>query len=175
MIFLYIFFGILILFVLAAVLVPKQYDIQRSISINRPISEVFTYLTYLKNQDQWSPWSKRDPNMEKEIHGTDGTVGAVSHWKGNKKVGEGEQEIKGIIESERIDSELRFLKPFKSTSDAYLLTRKLSPNETEVIWGFSGTHKPPMNVMMLFFNMEKSVGADFEEGLRDLKQQLETP
>ena len=105
----------------------------------------------------------------------DGTVGAVSHWKGNKKVGKGEQEIKGIIENERIDSELRFLKPFKSTSDAYLLTRKLSPNETEVIWGFSGTHKPPMNVMMLFFNMEKSVGADFEEGLRDLKQQLETP
>ncbi|MDC7993742.1 SRPBCC family protein [Altibacter sp. HG106] len=160
---------------MAAVLAPKKYDVRRSILVDRSLPEVFEYLKYLKNQDQWSPWSKRDPNMQKEIRGTDGTVGAVSHWKGNKKVGEGEQEIKSIIENERIDSELRFLKPFKSTSDAYLLVRALSDTKTEVTWGFSGTHKPPMNVMMLFFNMEKSVGTDFEAGLRDLKLQLETP
>ena len=32
-----------------------------SIIIDKPISEVFDYLKYLKNQDHWSPWKNKDP------------------------------------------------------------------------------------------------------------------
>lgn len=45
--------------------------------------------------------------------------------------------------------------------------------KTKVTWGFYGTHKVPVNVMMLFFNMDKAVGKYFEEGLSDLKIELE--
>ena len=38
--------------------------------------------------------------MEKEFKGTDGEVGFISAWKGNKEVGEGEQEIIGLVENE---------------------------------------------------------------------------
>ena len=47
-------------------------------------------------------------------------LGFVSKWEGNKDVGSGEQEIKKIIHNESIESELRFLKPWKSQSDAYI-------------------------------------------------------
>ena len=38
-----------------------------------------------------------DPNMKKEFKGTDGTTGFIYGWNGNKKAGEGEQEIKNMV------------------------------------------------------------------------------
>ena len=173
MLVLYIILGVVVLILILAAIAPKNYDVSRSIEINRPKSIVFEYLKSLQKQDEWSPWGKRDPNMDKEFKGTDGQVGAISRWKGNKDVGEGEQEITNIVDGERIDSELRFLKPFKSTSDAYIITKEVDVNVTKVVWGFSGNNKFPMSIMMLFMNMDKAVGKDFEEGLDSLKQILE--
>ncbi|MAU27425.1 MAG: polyketide cyclase [Muricauda sp.] len=170
---LYILGGIVLLVILLALVAPKTYDVSRSIVINKPKSEVFEYLRFLKKQDEWSPWNKKDPDMQKEFRGTDGEVGAVSYWNGNKDVGEGEQEITKIVEGERVESELRFLKPWKSTSDAYMVTEDAGNGSTRVTWGFSGNNKFPMSIMMLFMSMDKMIGKDFEEGLANLKAKLE--
>jgi hypothetical protein len=111
--------------------------------------------------------------MEHKFTGTDGTVVAISYWKGNKDVGEGEQEIIKIEEGKRIEGELRFFKPWKSQSDCYLEVDEISKNSTKVKWGFSGGNKFPMSIMMLFMSMDKMVGKDFEEGLASLKTKLE--
>ena len=171
--FLYILLGIVLLIIFLAAIAPKTYDVFRSIEINKPKSEVFEYLKYLEKQREWSPWEKRDPNMEHKFSGTDGTVGAISYWKGNKDVGEGEQEITKIEEGSRIEAELRFFKPWKSQSDCYLEVDEISRDNTKVTWGFSGRNKFPMSLMMLFMSMDKMVGKDFEEGLASLKTKLE--
>lgn len=158
--------------VILALIAPKTYNVSRSVEITRKKDEVFEYLKSLKKMDEWSPWAKKDPNMEKRFSGTDGEVGAVSYWKGNKDVGEGEQEIVRIIDGERIDSELRFLKPWKSTSDCYCQVAD-NNGKTLVTWGFSGKNKFPMSIMMLFMSMDKMVGKDFEMGLSNLKEILE--
>jgi len=173
MIVLYIILAIVVLILVLAAIAPKNYNVSRSIEIAKRKRVVFDYLKYLKRQDEWSPWGKRDPNMEKKFTGTDGEVGAISYWKGNKEVGEGEQEITKIVEGDSIESELRFLKPFKSTSDAYIITKEVEQDRTKVIWGFSGKNKFPMSIMMLFMSMDKAVGKDFEEGLASLKETLE--
>lgn len=170
---LYILAGIVFLVIILALIAPKNYDVSRSIKVQQSVPVVFEYLKYLKNQDNWSPWGKRDPNMKKEFEGTDGEIGATSKWEGNKDVGSGEQEIKRIVENEVIESELRFLKPWKSQSDAYLRVKETGEGETEVTWGFSGKNKFPVSIMMLFMNMDKAVGKDFEEGLVSLKDILE--
>lgn len=162
-------FAILILHLIA----PKKFDISRTIVINRPKHIVFEELKSLKRQNEWSPWARRDPNMEERFTGMDGQVGATNYWKGNKQVGEGEQEITKIVEGERVESELRFLKPFKSTSKAYLITEEVGPDSTRVQWGFVGKNKFPMSIFSLFMNMDKVMGKDFEEGLGRLKEQLE--
>ena len=92
---------------------------------------------------------KKDPNMEKKFTGTDGEVGSVSYWNGNKDVGESEQEIVRIVDGERIESELRFFKPWKSTSDCYTKVDDVGNDITKATWGFSGKNKFPMSVMML--------------------------
>lgn len=173
MLVLYIVLGIVVLVLVLAAIAPKNYNVSRSIEIAKPKKVVFDYLKSLKRQDEWSPWGKRDPNMEKKFTGTDGEVGAISYWKGNKEVGEGEQEITKIVEGDSIESQLRFLKPFKSTSDAYIITKEIEQDRTKVIWGFSGKNKFPMSIMMLFMSMDKAVGKDFEEGLASLKEILE--
>jgi len=175
MTFLYIFAIIIGVLVLLALIAPKKYEVNRSIVINKPRSEVFQYLKYIKNQDEWSPWKKRDPEMKQEFSGEDGTVGFVSKWESDhKQVGAGEQEILSITPNEQIKTELRFLKPWKSQSTAYMKTRDATDGATEVSWGFYGLNKVPMNIMMLFYNMDKAVGKDFEEGLIELKIVLET-
>ena len=169
---LYILIGLVLLIVLLAMIAPKSYEVNRSVEINKPLSEVFNYLRSLKNQDNWSPWSQKDPNMKKSFTGTDGEVGCISAWEGNKEVGSGEQEITAVVKDKVIESQLRFLKPFKSTSDAYLKVAKAGKG-TKVTWGFTGKNKFPMSIMMLFMNMDKVVGKDFEQGLAKLKTLLE--
>jgi len=155
------------------IIAPKKLEVNRSIIINKSLSETFQYLRLIRNQDHWSPWKKKDPNLEQSYNGTDGEVGFVAKWKGNKDVGEGEQEILSIIENESINTQLRFFKPWKSESIGHFVLGKVDENHTLVTWGFSGKNKFPFNIFMLFMNMDKTLGKDFEEGLVNLKQLLE--
>jgi len=170
---LYILAIVVLLVIILALAAPKAYTLSRSIIIDRPIEEVFQYLKLIKNQNEWSPWKKKDPNMTQEFVGEDGKVGFISKWIGNNDVGEGEQEIMTIIENESIETQLRFFKPWKSQSIGTLLVDKVEDVKTMVTWGFSGKNPIPFNIFMLFYNMDKTVGKDFEEGLNDLKQVLE--
>lgn len=118
---------------IVALFAKKDYEVEREIIIDKPKEEVFDYVKFLKNQDNYSKWATMDPEMKKTYRGTDGTVGFVSAWESdNKDVGIGEQEIKKITEGERIDFELRFFEPFESTEPAYMTTESVSENQTKV-------------------------------------------
>lgn len=165
---------LLVIIFVTALFVPKGMNAEREIVINKPKQEVFNYIKSLKNQNNYSKWASMDPAMKKEFRGTDGTVGFVSAWDSEQgDVGKGEQEIKKIAEGERIDFELRFIKPLASTAQAYMTTESITDNQTKVQWGFSGNMAYPFNIMKLFMNPEKSVGDDFATGLSNLKGILE--
>ena len=68
-----------------ALFIKKEYSIQREITINKPQQEVFNYVKYLKNQDNYSKWVMTDPAMKKDFRGTDGTVGFVYAWDSKNK------------------------------------------------------------------------------------------
>ncbi|MDP4272031.1 MAG: SRPBCC family protein [Bacteroidota bacterium] len=153
----------------------KEYVVERTVIIKRPKQEVFDYVKLLKNQEFYTVWSKMDVNMQREYLGTDGTVGAIMKWNSKvKNVGVGEQEIHALNEDKSIDWELRFLKPFRSTSRVYMLVESVSENETKVCWGFDGRMGYPQNVMLLMMNMEQMLGKDLQGGLDNLKKVLES-
>jgi hypothetical protein len=165
--------SVIILLLIVALFIKKNYAVERSININKPKQEVFNYIKSLKNQDNFSKWASMDPNMKKEFRGIDSTVGFISAWEGNKKVGQGEQEIKKITEGEQVDFELRFIKPFPAISNAYMQTANIADNQTLVKWGFNSKMKYPLNLMLLFMNMDKIIGNDLLTGLTNLKNILE--
>lgn len=170
---LYIILGLIALVLVAALIMPKEYAVEREIVINKPKAEVYDYLESLQNQTNWSVWARMDPKMKMEYKGTDRTVGFTYLWEGNDEVGKGEQEITKIVPGERINTQLRFLKPYESTSEAYLITESAGDNQTKVKWGFTGVMPYPMNVMLPFMGMDKMIGKDFSDGLNNLKAILE--
>lgn len=171
--FLFILGGIIMLGLIIALFINKDMKANREIVINKPKAEVFAYIKQLKNQNNYSKWSKMDPNMKTEFKGTDGTVGFISAWEGNSDVGKGEQEIKKIVEGESLETELRFIKPFESKALATMKTTAVDSAHTKVTWEFDSKMAYPMNIMKLFMDMEKAVGDDFSTGLTNLKAVLE--
>lgn len=159
---------------IASFATPTDFRVEREITINKPRADVFNYVKFLKNQNEWGPWYKKDPAMKQEFRGTDGTAGFVYHWSGNEDVGEGEQEIKKIVEGDRIDTELRFKKPFESKADAFLILEPAGDAQTKAKWGFAGSMPRPFNIFMLVMDMDKEVGKDFGDGLANLKTIMET-
>jgi hypothetical protein len=167
--------GLIVIFLVIGLFVKKDYSVGEEILVNKPKTAVFDFLKFLKNQNKFSVWALMDPDMKTVFKGTDGTVGFVSAWESdnNKNVGKGEQEILKIVDGERIDYEIRFLKPFKSTSWAYLTTVAINDNQTKVHWGFTGKMKYPTNLTLLFMHMEKMVGGDLQKVLQNLKTLME--
>lgn len=166
--------GIIVLALLTGLFINGKYDVEREVTINKPKQEVFDYIKFLKNQGNFSVWAKIDPAMKTEFRGEDATVGFVSAWDSeNPDAGKGEQKIVGIEEGNRIDYEIHFIKPFESTDYAYMTTAAVNDSVTSVKWGFNGKMKYPMNLMMLFMNMEKMLAPDLQNGLNNLKGILE--
>jgi hypothetical protein len=81
--------AIILLVILGIIFIPPlfmngAYSVERQVTINKSKSELFDYLKILKNQHEYSVWSKLDPNMSQTYKGTDGTVGAIYRWEGNR-------------------------------------------------------------------------------------------
>jgi len=166
--------ALIILLLVIAMFIKKEYTIEREISINQPVQQVFNYIKYLKNQDTYSVWNQLDPAMQKTYTGTDGTVGFTYAWDStNKQAGKGEQQITSIKEGERIGMALHFIKPFEGRSVAWMSTTPAAGNQSKVQWGINGKMNYPMNIMLLFMNMENMIGKDLSGGLANLKKILE--
>jgi hypothetical protein len=149
----------------------KQHYVKREIIINAPRQKVFDYVRFLKNQDEFNKHAMVDSNRIKEFKGTDGTVGYIYSWKGNKKAGEGEKEIKNIIEGQRVEAEIRFIKPMQVSATIIMDTESSSDNQTKLSWSNSGELKYPINIMIPM--MEGSVAKGMDESLNNLKAILE--
>lgn len=165
---------VIVLLLIIAAFVKKEIKIEKEVIINKPKEEVFAYIKKLKNQSKYAIWNTYDPAMKQNFIGTDETVGFISSWESNhKKVGVGEQEIKKVIEGERLDFELRFKKPFESTSQSYMITESIDSSTTKAKWGFESKMAYPLNAMLLFISAEEMCGSDFRIGLDNLKVVLE--
>jgi hypothetical protein len=161
----------LILLFLIALFTKKTHYVKREIIINAPRQKVFDYIKLLKNQDEFNEGAMADSDRKKEFKGTDGTVGYIYAWSGNKNAGEGEKEIKNIIEGKRIETEIRFVKPMAVTASIIMETESLPGDQTKVSWSNAGTLKYPINLLIPV--MEKSVAKQMDGSLLNLKKILE--
>ena len=165
---------VIALLLVTALFVKKEYTVERALTINTSKQEVFEYIKLLKNHAEFNVWSMMDPEMKTEYTGTDGTVGFKSAWDSkNENVGKGEQTIAKITEGERVDFDLHFIKPFEGIAKAYMSTTASAENQTTVKWAFESKMPYPMNLMLVFMNMDNMLGADLEKGLLNLKNNLE--
>ncbi|MBC7399046.1 MAG: SRPBCC family protein [Mucilaginibacter sp.] len=141
------------------------------IIINAPRQKVFDFLKLLKNQDKFNKHTMADADRNAEFKGTDGTVGFIYSWSGNKDAGEGEKEIINLIEGERVETEIRFVKPMKTSARIIIEMEAITDDQTKVTWSNAGTLTYPVNIMIPM--MEKHVVKDMYSSLVNLKNILE--
>jgi len=164
--------GIIALLLIIALFMKKEHYVNREIVINAPRQKVFDFLRLLKNQDQFNKWATADKeNRKEEFKGTDGTVGFIYSWSGNKSAGLGEKEIMNIVEGKRIETEIRFIKPMRVSSAVIFDIESLSDDQTKVTLINTGKLNYPLNLMIPM--AEKRFPKDMDESLATLKSILE--
>ena len=75
MIFVYIFIGLIVLLLIIAALMPKVFNVEKTIVISRPVAEVMNKVGDLNYYSQWNPWQQSDPTAKSTITGTPKTPG----------------------------------------------------------------------------------------------------
>ncbi len=117
----------------------------------------------------WSPWLIMEPGATVNIHNEAAQVGHAYDWSGDK-VGAGEMVITSITDN-RLESDLTFLKPFKSKAKVAMDVVATAKSETEVTWHMDS------NLPFFMFFMTKKMTAmirnDYERGLAMLKDYVE--
>jgi uncharacterized membrane protein len=150
----------------------KEMFIEKSVVINKPLPQVFDYLRYTMNQNNFSVWNMKDPGKKTEVSGVDGTVGFIYSWDSkDKSVGAGSQEITGLKEGESISYKLVFERPMKNVAQSGFYLRALSSEQTEVKWEFRGPTKFPMSLFKGF--LQNMLGKDMATSLTNLKNVLD--
>jgi hypothetical protein len=163
--------GIIALLLIIALFMRREHYVNREIIIDAPRQKVFDFLKLLKNQDQFNKWAKTDKDRKEETKGTDGTVGFIYSWSGNKSAGQGEKEIMNIVEGKRIETEIRFVKPMRISAYVVMETESLSDNQTKVTLSNGGKLNYPLNIMIPI--AEKNFAKDLDFSLSTLKNILE--
>jgi hypothetical protein len=177
-----IFIGLAVLVALLAVAVgvvcamattkPDELKVTRSTSISAPPEAVFKVVNNLRRWDEWSPWSRLDPNMNKNFEGPSEGVGAIYRWNGNNEVGEGVMTVTDSKPSEKVAIKLEFKKPMEGTNDV-LFSLAPEGSGTKVTWDMQGKTPFIGKVMSVFMDFEKMCGDQFNEGLANLKTVVE--
>ena len=169
--------AIVVLVLVAAVLIfaatrPDTFRVQRSTSIKAPPEKIFALINDLHSFNTWNPYEKKDPAMKRTYSGAASGKGAIYEWDGNKDIGQGRMEITDTSLPSKVTFQLDFIKPFEAHNIAEF---KLEPagDATNVTWAMHGPSPYVHKLMGVFFNMDKMIGKDFEDGLANLKNVAE--
>jgi Polyketide cyclase / dehydrase and lipid transport len=171
MIFVYILLGLIIFILIAAALMPKTFNVEKSTIIKKPVDATMNFVSDLNYYSKWNPWQQSDPTATNSISGTPHSPGHKYQWQG-KKVGVGSLTLQSR-DNKHIHFLLEFFKPWKSKAkDNWHFESWGDGSETKVTWQNSGELPWPMARLMGPM-IHKSLNQQFEKGLANLKNMVE--
>jgi hypothetical protein len=158
-----------LVFAVGGMLLPDVVELQRSVRIERPPSQVYPLLNGFGRFNEWSPWAAYDPSARYEFDGPSQGVGAVLRWRGDKM--EGSQTIIGVEPDRRITVALDF-----GASGEAIAEFRLEPagEATDLTWAFRSDFEGSWTGRWMGLFFERLLGPDYERGLASLKQLAES-
>lgn len=159
--------------VVAALLVyaavkPDSFRLERSTAVAAPPDKVFALINDLRQFNTWNPFAKMEPTVVMTYDSTSAGVGGAYGWKGDK-TGEGRMQITESIPSRRVTAKLDFVKPIEAHNLVDFTIEPRGDQGSTVTWAMHGPMPYVNRLMTIFFDMDKTVGKDFESGLANLK------
>ena len=163
--------ALIVVFVGGAYLLPREVGAERSITVAASPEEVFPHLNSLKAFNEWSPWSGRDPDMVPAFSGPEEGVGATMTWESEQRdVGSGTQTITVSDPGKHIETALDFGEMGTATAWFDLEAEGAG---TKVTWSFQTDMGLNPIARWIGLGMDDWVGADYEQGLANLKARVE--
>ena len=158
--------------VIAALLIyaafkPDSFRLSRSATIAAPPDKVFALINDLRQFNTWNPFAKMEPSVVITYDSVTAGVGGAYNWQG-EKTGVGRMQITESVPAQRVSAKLDFTKPFEAHNQVEF-TVQPQGNGSTVTWAMHGPMPYLNRLMTIFFDMDKTVGKDFETGLANLK------
>ncbi len=151
---------------------PDHFSVSRSVTIAAPPEKLFALINDLKGFNRWNPYERKDPGKGNYAGAASG-IGASYAWD-SSKLGKGAMTIVDASVPNKVQMRLDFETPFKARNIANFT---IAPRDggSEVTWEMEGPAPLITKVMDVVIGMDKMVGRDFEDGLRNLKEISERP
>lgn len=168
---LYVILGLIAIYLILCLFGPSVVKVERSADINAPKDLVQKQLANLKFfHDAWSPWTEKDSAMKTSYTGEPGQPGSTYSWESDKDdVGKGSMTYEKTV-SDSVLQSLNF--DGMGTTPVYFIAKEEN-GTTHVTWGMEFKIGFFGRAPMLFINMDKQIGPDYERGLAKLKPLLE--
>jgi effector-binding domain-containing protein len=169
---LYVVLGLLAIYLILCLIGPSEMKVERSIDINASPDLIKSKIIDLKFfHETWSPWTEKDPNMKVTYTGEMGKEGSSMSWKSDvKDVGIGSMTYK-YTHGDTIMESLVF--EGQGEGQIYHVVTP-NGNTSKVTWHMFNKVPFVIRPMILFMNVDKMVGPDFEKGLSKLKTAMES-
>lgn len=163
MIILAVILGLIALFLIYVASRPSEFTLERSRTINAPVSKIYPLIGDFRNWEKWSPWLEMEPTAKLTYGNTTTGVGGNYRWDGNK-TGSGSATCVEDVPPTKFRIRLEFEKPMKAVHDVVYSLEEIA-GSTKVTWTMTGSNNFMGKLFSLLFNMEKMVGPQFERGL----------
>ncbi len=112
---------------------PREFKVDRSIVIEKPVYETFAYLNNIQNIAKLSPWDKKiDSTMSWFFSQKISGVGASYYFKGNL-LGKGYLKIVDCVPNEKLETILN-INDGGLTSGSTFYFEALGPDKTKLSW-----------------------------------------
>jgi uncharacterized protein YndB with AHSA1/START domain len=145
---------------------PDSFRVARSLTIAATPDKLFSLISDLHGFNLWNPYARKDPGKG-TYAGAAAGVGASYAWD-SRKLGKGAMTITETAPPGMVIMRLDFERPFKAQNRA---TFTITPRDggSEVCWAMDGPSNLISKVMDVVIGMDRMVGRDFDDGLRNLK------
>ncbi len=145
-----------------------KYDVNRSVYIDATPEMVYAEVSDFKTWPEWSSWFEKDETMKAEFGDPSQGVGATYSWTSENQ-GSGDMVILEAEPGKSMKTQINF--GGMGSSNGYWM---FEPKDggTQVTWGFKG--EMPFFFRFMAANMDEGVGPDFEKGLSNLKENIES-
>jgi effector-binding domain-containing protein len=154
-------------FISVGYLLPQIVRVERSLQINASAKSIFDELNTLNNWGKWSPWLKKDTNVQIKFSGPENGTGSKIEWASkDKTVGNGSVSIIGSLPNDSISFIMDYGKRGKSTGCFKFIKEKQG---TKVVWSIeSNLGSNPVSRWIGLLS-DKMIGPDLEKGLLNIK------
>ena len=161
--------ALVLLLVLVAFALPRQYKIERSLVMKAKPDAVLAQFADLKAWKNWGAWQERDPGMKTSYSNPSTGVGAWSQWESAKE-GNGKMTITSQTAT-KATYKLEF--PDMGMWSTGSMELVADTGGTKVVWIDAGDLG--MNPMSRWFGLflDGMIGPDFEKGLANMKKIVE--